>query len=186
MPTVPDEVTQTQLAECLGLEVRRVRDLEKLGVVQFLRRRGTTKLYSLGVSVQRYISWHTSAAVESTPKARIERAMADEAEARAALARLRLAREQEAAVSPEWSLRRLQSALSVFSAQVLQLAGQAGVDLLHLGDTLAVEQALQPHLDRIVRDAGHALIADLDREDDDEELEPDESDTGDAEDDADG
>lgn len=174
-----------QLAECLGLEVRQIRNLEKQGVVQHLRRRGNVKLYSLGVSVQRYISFRSSAAAETSPKARIERAMADEAEARAALARLRLAREQEAAVSPEWSLRRLQSALSVFSAQVLQLAGQAGVDLLNLPDTLAVEQALQPHLDRIVRDAGHALIADLDREDDEEDLEPDEPDAGDAEDDAD-
>ncbi len=175
-----------QLAECLGLEVRQIRNLEKQGVVQYLRRRGNVKLYSLGMSVQRYINFHKSASVESSPKARIERAMADEAEARAALARLRLAREQEAAVSPEWSLRRLQSALSVFSAQVLQLAGQAGVDLLHLPDTLAVEQALQPHLDRIVRDAGHALIADLDREDDDEDGDAEEADATDDEDDTDG
>lgn len=158
-----------QLAECLGLEVRQIRNLEKQGVVQHLRRRGTTKVYSLGISVQRYIAWHTAAAVETSPKARLERAAADEAEARAEMARLKLAQLREALVDPEWSHRRMRAALNVISAQVLQLAGQAAVDLLHLEDPLAVEQALQPHLDRIIRDAGHALIEDLDRDADEDD-----------------
>jgi hypothetical protein len=158
-----------QLAECLGLEVRQIRNLEKQGVVQHLRRRGTTKLYSLGSSVQRYIAWHTSAAEEQSPKARIERANADEAEARAEMSRLKLAQLREALVDPERAHQRMRAALNVIAAQVLQLSGQAAVDLLHLEDTLAVEQALQPHLDRIIRDAGQALIGHLDAEDEDDD-----------------
>lgn len=161
-----------QLAEYLGLEVRQIRNLEKQGVVQYVRRRGTTKLYSLGTCVQRYIRWHTAAAEETSPKARLERANADEAEARAELARLKLAQMREALVDPERAHQRMRAALNVVAAQVLQLSGQAAVDLLHLEDTLAVEQALQPHLDRIIRDAGQALLDHLDA---DEEADDDDA-----------